>query len=53
MLIDVGLDIKGTKHLDAKVGYSRKVANYGYTYAPKLYIAINNERVAELAGTMK
>lgn len=48
--INVGLDINGTKHLDASVGYSVKKVNYGFTYTPKLYLAINSERIAELSG---
>ncbi|XP_012280436.1 uncharacterized protein LOC105699757 [Orussus abietinus] len=52
-LIDVGLDINGTKHLDARVGYSKKNGNYGFTYSPKLYLAINSERIAELSGTIR
>lgn len=48
--INVGLDINGTKHLDASAGYSVKKVNYGYTYTPKLYLAINSERIAELTG---
>lgn len=48
--IDIGLDSNGTKHLDASVGYSRKRAKYGYTYSPKLFLAINNERIVNLSG---
>lgn len=49
-MIDLGLDINGTKHLDASIGYTRKRGNYGYTYTPKLYLGINSERIAELSG---
>ena len=48
--LDVGLDINGTKHLDASVGYFIKKVNHGYSYVPKLYLAINSERIAELSG---
>lgn len=49
--LDIGLDINGTKHLDASIGYNRTDGHYGYNYKPKFYLAINNERVAELSGT--
>lgn len=51
--INVGLDINGTKHLDASVGYTVKKVNYGFTYTPKLYLAINGERIAELSGNLQ
>ncbi|XP_043484877.1 apolipophorins [Leptopilina heterotoma] len=51
--INVGLDINGTKHLDASVGYTVKKVNYGFTYTPKLYLAINGERIAELTGMIR
>ncbi|XP_011501595.1 PREDICTED: uncharacterized protein LOC105365190 [Ceratosolen solmsi marchali] len=50
--IDIGLNSNGTKHLDARIGYSRKKAKYGYTYSPKLYLAINNERIVNLSGSI-
>ncbi|XP_015122764.1 uncharacterized protein LOC107045138 [Diachasma alloeum] len=52
-MIDVGLDVNGTKHLQGYMGYVRKKGNYGYTYSPKMYLAINGERVAELQGTIR
>ncbi|XP_031778090.1 uncharacterized protein LOC100118388 isoform X3 [Nasonia vitripennis] len=51
--IDIGLDSNGTKHLDASVGYSRKRAKYGYAYSPKLFLAINNERIVNLSGIIR
>lgn len=52
IFIDVGLDIEGKKHLDASIGYSRKNLTHGFTYSPKLYIAINSEKIAELSGSL-
>lgn len=52
-MIDVGLDVNGTKHLQGYLGYVRKKSNYGYTYNPKMYLAINGERVAELQGVIR
>ncbi|XP_015599666.1 uncharacterized protein LOC107269849 [Cephus cinctus] len=52
-LVDMGLDVNGTKHLDAQFGYVRKESNYGYIYTPKLYLAINNECIANLSGTVR
>nr|QGV11544.1 Vg4 [Tetrastichus brontispae] len=51
--IDIGLDSNGVKHLDASIGYSRAKAKYGYTYSPKLYLAINNERIVNLTGIIR
>jgi len=48
--IDVGFDVNGTKHLDASLGYTRTRFNHGYVYQPKVYLAINSERVAALSG---
>jgi len=48
--IDVGFDVNGTKHLDASLGYTRTRFNHGYIYQPKVYLAINSERVAALSG---
>ncbi|XP_063971909.1 uncharacterized protein LOC135159796 [Diachasmimorpha longicaudata] len=52
-MIDIGLDINGTKHLQGCLGYIRDKVKYGYLYSPKMYLAINGERVAELHGTIK
>ncbi|XP_011308401.1 uncharacterized protein Apoltp isoform X2 [Fopius arisanus] len=52
-MVDVGLDVNGTKHLQGYMGYTRTKGNYGYTYNPKMYLAINGERVAELQGTIR
>ncbi|XP_070169221.1 uncharacterized protein Apoltp isoform X2 [Polyergus mexicanus] len=51
--IDIGFDINGTKHLDASVGYTRKKFNNGYTYHPKVYLTINNERIAAISGAIR
>ncbi|XP_046620371.1 uncharacterized protein LOC124305239 [Neodiprion virginianus] len=52
-LIDLGLDVNSTKHLDASIGYTRVLSHHGYNYSPKLYLAINNERVVEVSGTVQ
>jgi hypothetical protein len=48
--IQFGLDIDGKKHFDAELGLKVKDVKYGHIYQPKLYLAINNERIAELSG---
>ncbi|XP_046746375.1 uncharacterized protein LOC124411334 [Diprion similis] len=53
LLIDLGLDVNSTKHLDASIGYTRTPSHHGYNYSPKLYLAINNERVVEVSGTVQ
>lgn len=49
-MINVGLDINGTKHLDGYLGYARKRGNYGYTYTPRLDLNINDENIVRLNG---
>lgn len=49
---NLGLDINGTKHFDARAGYTRVEGHHGFKYTPTLYLAINNERVAELSGNI-
>lgn len=48
--IQFGLNIDGKKHFDAEVGLKIKQIKYGYSYQPKFYLGINNERIAELSG---
>jgi hypothetical protein len=48
--IQFGLNIDGKKHFDAELGLKIKDVKYGHIYHPKLYLAINNERIAELSG---
>ncbi|XP_034937258.1 uncharacterized protein Apoltp [Chelonus insularis] len=52
-MINIGLDINGTKHVDGCIGYLRKSGNYGYIYIPKLDLKINDENVVELSGMVK
>lgn len=35
------------------MGLRTKEVRHGYIYTPKLYLAINEERIAELSGTVK
>lgn len=51
--LNVGFDINGTKHLDASLGYTRTKLDHGYTYDPKVYLTINNERVAAITGSVR
>jgi hypothetical protein len=44
------MNIDGKKHFDAELGLKVKDVKYGHIYQPKLYLAINNERIAELSG---
>lgn len=48
--IQVGLYIDGKKHFDAELGLKQKDVKYGHIYQPRLYLAINSERIAELTG---
>jgi hypothetical protein len=48
--IQFGLNIDGKKHFDAELGLKIKDVRYGRIYQPKLYLAINSERIAELTG---
>jgi len=48
--VDLGFKVNGTKHLDARLGYSREKFNHGYTYHPIAHLTINSERVAAISG---
>ncbi|KAG8042041.1 hypothetical protein G9C98_000032 [Cotesia typhae] len=52
-MINIGLDINGTKHLDGYIGYQRKPSNHGFTYLPKLDVRVNDEKIVELSGSVK
>lgn len=52
-MINIGLDINGTKHLDGYIGYQRKPSNHGFTYLPKLDVRVNDEKIVELSGKFK
>lgn len=49
-MINVGLDINGTKHLDGYIGYQRKPYSHGFVYMPKLDVRVNDEKIVELSG---
>jgi len=51
--IQASLYIDGKKHFDAELGLILKDVRYGRIYQPKLYLAINSERIAELTGSLK
>lgn len=46
----IGLDINDKKHFDVRLSLTRKESKHGYTYQPKFYLGVNDERVAELNG---
>jgi hypothetical protein len=48
--IQASLYIDGKKHFDAELGLKLKDVKYGRSYHPRLYLAINSERIAELTG---
>jgi hypothetical protein len=48
--IQFGLNIDGKKHFDAELGLKIKDVRYGRIYQPRLYLAINSEKIAELTG---
>jgi len=48
--IQVSLYIDGKKHFDAELGLKLKDVRYGHIYQPRLYLAINSERIAEMSG---
>ncbi|KAK6645660.1 hypothetical protein RUM43_001940 [Polyplax serrata] len=51
--LDFSLDVNGKKQFIAQVGLRTKEIKYGFIYQPKLYLAVNQERIAELSGTVK
>lgn len=46
----VGLNIDGKKHFDVQMKLQRQASKYGFTYDPYFYLAVNDDRVAELNG---
>ncbi|XP_077295548.1 apolipoprotein lipid transfer particle [Arctopsyche grandis] len=52
-LLECALDIDGQKHFDAVMSINKQDQKNGYVLIPKLYLAVNNDRITELAGTLK
>lgn len=52
-MVDLTLDYNGLKHFIAKLGYTVEPSKHGSTYFPKFYLGVNNERIAELSGTLR
>lgn len=52
-LLECALDIDGRKHFDAVMSINKQDQKNGYVLIPKLYLAVNNERITELAGKFK
>lgn len=50
---NITLDINGNKHLDAHFEWTIRNETHGHLYIPKLYLAVNSEKVAELTGLLK
>lgn len=53
IISNITLDINGNKHLDAHFQWIIRNETHGHIYLPKLYLAVNGDKVAELAGTLK
>ncbi|KAL0271734.1 UNVERIFIED_CONTAM: hypothetical protein PYX00_008731 [Menopon gallinae] len=51
--LDVSLDVNGQKKFIAQIGLRRKDVNNGFVYQPKLYVAVNGERIVELSGVVR
>lgn len=51
--LDVSLDVNGQKKFIAQIGLRRRDVNNGYVYQPKLYVAVNGERIVELSGAVR
>ncbi|XP_066998183.2 uncharacterized protein Apoltp [Anabrus simplex] len=51
--INFSLDINGKKHVDAELSLKTVTEKYGLKYYPRLYLAINGTRIAELSGTLR
>lgn len=49
-LLECALDVDGQKHFDAVMSVTRREVKNGYILIPKVYLAVNNERITELAG---
>ncbi|XP_022117827.2 uncharacterized protein LOC110995124 [Pieris rapae] len=51
--IEASLDVDGRKQFDTVMSLKRHDIKYGFVWIPHAYWVVNDERIAELSGTLK
>ncbi|XP_062546026.1 uncharacterized protein LOC134212310 [Armigeres subalbatus] len=51
--LDMSLNVNERKYLALEMGYNKTEIKYGMIYSPSLFLSVNNERIAGMAGQIK
>ncbi|XP_053697453.1 uncharacterized protein LOC128744450 [Sabethes cyaneus] len=51
--LDMSLNVNDRKYLALEMGYNKTEIKYGMIYNPSLFLSVNNERIAGMAGQIK
>ncbi|XP_058818906.1 uncharacterized protein LOC131681859 [Topomyia yanbarensis] len=51
--LDMSLNVNDRKYLALEMGYNKTEIKYGMVYSPSLFLSVNNERIAGMAGQIK
>lgn len=51
--LDMSLNVNDRKYLALEMGYNKTEIKYGMIYSPSLFLSVNNERIAGMAGQIK
>lgn len=51
--LDMSLNVNERKYLALEMGYNKTEIKYGMIYSPTLFLSVNNERIAGMAGQIK
>lgn len=49
----MSLNVNDRKYLALEMGYNKTEIKYGMVYSPSLFLSVNNERIAGMAGQIK
>ncbi|XP_055638867.1 uncharacterized protein LOC129776937 isoform X2 [Toxorhynchites rutilus septentrionalis] len=51
--LDMSLNVNDRKYLALEMGYNKTEIKYGMIYSPTLFLSVNNDRIAGMAGQIK
>lgn len=51
--LDMSLNVNDRKYLALEMGYNKTEIKYGMIYSPSLFLSVNSERIAGMAGQIK
>ncbi|XP_055591953.1 uncharacterized protein LOC129743787 [Uranotaenia lowii] len=51
--LDMSLNVNDRKYLALEMGYNKTEHKHGMIYSPSLFLSVNNERIAGMAGNIK